>query len=106
MKKFYSVKGTSLVFDYMKKYLGIKFKGNITYTVSEVIFDIEDVTVKNLQYYIESLKSFLSSLLYYGDLIAEINKMNLILDNTIDISVGCDIQQYKEYHLSEVFKLD
>lgn len=109
VKLFYSVKGTPKIFEYMEKYLGIKFKGgidNIRYTVNEVIFDIDEISVDDIQTYIDSLKNFLSSLLYYGDLITEISKINLTIKDTINVSVITDIQKYKEYIITDIFNIE
>lgn len=108
VKLFYSVKGTAKVFEYMEKHLGIKFSGgidNIKYTVNEIIFNIDEVSTEDVQVFIDSMKNFLSSLLYYGSLITEISKINLNLESTINISVTTDIQKYKEYIITETFNL-
>lgn len=102
VKLFYSVKGTLKIFDYMKKYLGVKFSGNITYTINEVIFNIDEISTDNIQLYVDSMKGFLSSLLYYGDLVSEISKINLTLESNLTVSVTNDIQKYKEFTVTEL----
>ena len=103
---FYNVKGTRKVFDYMRDYLGISIKEDITYTVSSLVLNIDEISTTNIFTYIESLKSFLSSLLYYGDLVSEIKKISLMVNDSIKVSVSSAIQKYKEVNLEAIFDPD
>lgn len=105
VKLFYSVKGTSMIFDYMEKYLGIVFNGPVKYSVSEVIFDIKEITVKDAQLYVDCLKGFLSALLYYGDLIAKISTINFELSEVINVSITGNIKKYKKFDITETFNI-
>ena len=96
-KLFYSVKGTYLVFLYMKKYLKIDFIGEIKYTINHIQFEISEITTHDLSVYISRLKDFLASLLYYGDLEATINTINLRIEETISNSISVGIKRYKEF---------
>lgn len=104
---FYNVKGTRRVFDYMRDYLGISIKKEeITYTVSSLVLNIDEISTTNIFTYVESLKDFLSSLLYYGDLVSEIKKISLKVNDSIKVSISSVIQKYKEVNLEDVFDPD
>ena len=84
-KLFYSVKGTQKIFEYMHKYLGINFIGDVSYSINEVVFEIEEVTVTDISVYIKTLKEFLSALLYYYDLNIIIDLMNLKVSEVLSV---------------------
>lgn len=101
---FYSVKGTRKVFDFMREYLGISIDEKIVYTISSLVLNINEVSTTSIFNYVEALKGFLSSLLYYGDLVSEIKKMSLIIDDSINFYISYDIQKYKEELIQDVFE--
>lgn len=107
-KLFYSVKGTLKVFQYMEEYLGIEFKTNtegakFKYSINEVQFEIEEVTTTDISVYISRMKDFLSALLYYGDLGAIIDTVNLIISEEISNNGTLGINRYKEFTVTEVY---
>ena len=101
VKRFYSVKGTSFVFEYMEEYLNFKFSNGYHYSINEVIFEIDVVKTSDLSLYIKTLKEFLSSLLYYGDLVATIQRAELSIDETITSCVDYNFMKYREFAVSE-----
>lgn len=101
IKLFYSVKGSPQVFSFMKKFLGIKFKGDVSYTINSIKFEIEEFSTNDLQFFIDSLKDFLSVLLFYGDLRSDIKIINLNLQDNIKLSMAVNIQKYREYDVEE-----
>ena len=103
VRLFYSVKGTSKIFDYMERFLGVVFNGEVKYSVNEVIFDIKEITVKDAQLYVDCLKGFLSALLYYGDLIAKISTINFEISEVIEVSIAGNVNKYKEFDVIEIF---
>jgi hypothetical protein len=100
-KLFYSVKGTYLVFLYMKKYLKIDFIGKIKYNLNHIEFEISEIITNDLSMYISSLKGFLSTLLFYGDLAANINTINLKLEERVSNTISVGIKKYKEFTVTE-----
>ena len=99
-KLFYSVKGTLKVFDFMKKYLGLRIKDdNIFYNVRELRFTIEEVTLSEIDenIYYEALIDFLEALLYFGSASITIDLINLNISNTLKNYTGAHIETYKEY---------
>ena len=99
-KLFYSVKGTQKIFEYMHKYLGINFIGDVSYSINEVVFEIEEVTVTDISVYIKTLKEFLSALLYYYDLNIIIDLMNLKVSEVLSVYYSASAQKYKEFSVS------
>ena len=93
---FYSVKGTPLVFNYIEKYLGIKLN-NIIYTAETISFEIEEIKTNNINVFINSLRNFLSALLYFGEISSTIKMINLIIKGDIHTNVSTGIIRYKEY---------
>ena len=55
VKKFYSVKGTALVFEYMERYLNFSFVSGYKYSISGVEFTISYVKTTDLSIYIKTL---------------------------------------------------
>lgn len=100
---FYSVKGTPLVFDYIGKYLNIKIK-NIVYTAETISFEVEEITTYNINTFINSLRNFLSALLYYGELTSTIEMINLIIKGEIHTNVSSGIIRYKEFIIEETIE--
>ena len=98
---FYSVKGTPLVFDYIDKYLGIKFK-NIIYTAETISFEVEEIETYNINTFVNSLRNFLSALLYYGELSSTLEMINLIIKGEIHTNVSSGIIRYKEFIIEKI----
>lgn len=100
---FYSVKGTPLVFNYIEKYLGIKLK-NIVYTAETISFEVEGIETYNINSFINSLRNFLSALLYYGELTSTIEMINLIIKGEIHTNVSSGIIRYKEFIIDDIIE--
>lgn len=100
---FYSVKGTPVVFDYIEKYLNIKLK-NIIYTADTISFEIEKIDTYNINTFVNSLRNFLSALLYYGELTSTIEMINLIIKGEIHTNVSSGIVRYKEFIIDEIIE--
>lgn len=98
---FYSVKGTPLVFDYIEKYLNIKLR-NITYTAETISFEVEAIETYNINTFINSLRNFLSALLYYGELTSTLEMINLIIKGEIHTNVTSGIIRYKEFIIDKI----
>lgn len=104
VKLFYSVKGTKLVFAYLRDYLGLKFEGEIIYTVHKIDFTISEITTSNISLYVSSLKDFLSTLLYFGDLSVIIRAINLKVDENLVLNIHTDLScRYKEFSVTSEF---
>lgn len=100
---FYSVKGTPLVFNYIEKYLGIKLK-NIVYTAETISFEVEEIETFNINSFVNSLRNFLSALLYYGELTSTIEMINLIIKGEIHTNVSSGIIRYKEFIIDDIIE--
>lgn len=85
-KLFYSVKGTTTVLTYMKRYLGLKIVGDITYTPHHIEFYVEELEVADEGLFRDALEDFLSALLFYEELNVNFGKVVL--------SVRSDIKSY------------
>lgn len=104
-KLFYSVKGTSEVFRLMSEHLGVKFLGEISYTINSIDFELAEVTTGDISVYIKTMTDFLSSLMYYGDLAVDIEVVNLKISEEISNYMSVGIQRYQEYTVNEVFTI-
>ena len=100
---FYSVKGTPLVFNYIEKYLGIKLK-NIVYTAETISFEVEEIKTFNINSFVNSLRNFLSTLLYYGELTSTIEMIILIIKGEIHTNVSSGIIRYKEFIIDDIIE--
>lgn len=104
-KLFYSVKGTSKVFDYMKKYLGLNISGDIIYNPELTEIVISSIELDDESTFIESFQEFLKALLIFKDIQISIPEINLVLQDSINSTVGGQAVTYK-VTLSRVFSLD
>lgn len=85
---FYSVKGTLKVFEYMKKYLGLKIDGDIAYNVNEISLTVLDVNQTNEENFAESLSNFLKALIYFKDIRLSMGGVDLDIESSISNNVG------------------
>lgn len=96
---FYSVRGTRRVFDYISRYLGIKFIGNPVYTVKTISFSIQnDTTWYDVSLFNSYLLEFLECLLYYESISYKVD-LNLDIQETKDFYSGVKIMTYKVYKI-------
>lgn len=82
-KLFYSVKGTNLVFEYMKQYLNLTFEKDIKYTSERIEFSLVSLNTSDETLFRDLLEDFLDSLLFYSVLVLNIGIINVKIDNTI-----------------------
>ena len=87
------------VFDYITRYLEIKFIGNPIYTVKTVSFTIANQT----EWYDVSLFNtyfldFLNTLLYYENISYRVD-LGLEIKDTMDTYLGVGMKTYKIYRL-------
>ena len=96
---FYSVRGTRRVFDYIQRYLGIKFIGNPIYTVKSISFSIANQTEwYDVSLFNTYLLDFLSTLLYYESISYKVD-LNLEITETKDFYMGVGLKTYKVYKI-------
>lgn len=96
---FYSVRGTRRVFDYISRYLGIKFIGNPVYTVKTISFSIQnDTTWYDVSLFNSYLLEFLECLLYYESISYKVD-LNLNIIETKEFYCGIDVMTYKLYRI-------
>ena len=96
---FYSVRGTRRVFDYISRYLGIRFVGDPVYTIKTISFSIENDTAwYDVSLFNTYLIEFLDYLLYYESLNYKVN-FNLEITETKDFYCGIGAKTYKIYRL-------
>jgi len=93
---FYSVKGTIKVFEYMRRYLGLNFEGDIIYTTKYIEFKLSDISLTDEKMFYQYLKEFLDALLYFQELRIIIDAVNLVLSGNINNYVYSGITCYNE----------
>lgn len=96
---FYSVKGTLKVFEYMKKYLGLEFQGEIVYTTKYVEFSLKNLKVDDESIFSEAMRDFLNALLYFQEFIFNSNIIGISIESEIKNKLSAGIITY---HLEEV----
>jgi hypothetical protein len=99
VRLFYSVRGTRRVFDYIQRYLGIRFIGNPIYTVKSISFSIANQTEwYDVSLFNTYLVDFLNFLLYYEALSYKVD-LNLNITETKDLYLGIGMKTYKIYKI-------
>lgn len=85
---FYSVKGTYVVFEYLKKFDVLKL-GKITYTTKIIKLEIEEIP-GNLEkdYFCDLFEEFLAALLYFEKLYIIIDSVKLDINAVADTTIG------------------
>ena len=94
---FYSVKGTSKVFDYMKKYLGLSISGNIIHNSNYIEITLTSVNLNDEGGFVDAFRDFLEALLYFRELNIVIPEVNLQLKGNIDSEFGGEAVVYKVF---------
>lgn len=96
---FYSVRGTRRVFDYMSRYLGIKFVGSPVYTIKTISFSIaNDTSWYDISLFNSYLLEFLDCLLYYEELNYKVD-FGINIKETKDFYFGLGALTYKIYSI-------
>lgn len=98
---FYSVKGTTKVFDYMKNYLGLEFEGEIIYTTRYIEFTLKNLKVNDESLFYEYLEDFLSALLYFEEFRTTAKTIRLEIANKIENELSSGIVCYKSQEIEE-----
>ena len=94
---FYSVRGTRRVFDYISRYLGIRFIGNPIYTVKTISFSIANQTEwYDVSLFNSYLLEFLDTLLYYESISYKVD-LNLEVTENKELYFGAGVKTYKIY---------
>ncbi len=99
---FYSVKGTPHVFSLMKKYLDIDI-GSVEYDGIILKFFINSVTTSDEGHYLNCLRSFLGSLLFFNPDRSkiEIGTVKLKIIDSINSSLMSGVKNYLEYIIKD-----
>ena len=97
-RMFYSVRGTRKVFEYMRRYLGIVFKGEPVYTVKTLSFSIENQSEYDASLFSTYLIEFLNYLLYFESINYKPSS-ELTITEDIDFYCGIGLKTYKLYRL-------
>lgn len=92
---FYSVKGTKLVFDYMKKYLDLEFIGDVIYSPGYIEFQLETINIPDEPLFRDLLEGFLEALLFYWELEVNIAKLNLTVEDKITSYIQGGVITYR-----------
>lgn len=99
VRLFYSVRGTKRVFDYISRYLGIRFAGDPIYTSKSISFSIDNNTSSyDVSLFNTYLIEFLDTLLYYENLGYKVD-WNLDITGEEELYCGMNIMTYKLYKL-------
>lgn len=96
-KLFYSVKGTSKVFDYIKKYLGLEIVGDIKYSVDSLSLRISNVSQTDETNFSTSLQEFLEALLYFREFHLTMDGVEITIQSSINNNVGGDSLTYSVF---------
>ena len=96
-KLFYSVKGTSKVFDYIRKYLGLDIVGDINYSVRSLSMRISNVSQTDETTFSTSLEEFLEALLYFKEFHLEMDGVELTIKSSINNNVGGESITYTSF---------
>lgn len=97
-RMFYSVRGTRKVFEYMRRYLGIIFKGEPVYTVKTLSFSIENSSEYDASLFNTYLIEFLNYLLYFESINYKPSS-ELTITEKLDFYCGIGLKTYKLYIL-------
>ena len=96
---FYSVKGTPMVFDFIRYYLNFKF--DYSYDGRRLRMNIERVETTDENRFTKCLESFLSSLLFFNDssdkLDLKIKYTNLRIEESIESNLTAGLLLYRDY---------
>lgn len=103
-KLFYSVKGTSKVFEYINKYLGLDIVGDITYSVNSLSLRISNVSQTDETTFSTSLQEFLEALLYFREFHLEMDGVDLTIQSSISNNVGGESMTYSVF-TPKIFEL-
>lgn len=96
-KLFYSVKGTSKVFEYIKRYLGLDIVGDIKYSVDSLSLRISNVSQTDETNFSTSLQEFLEALLYFREFHLEMDGVEITIQSSISNNVGGDSLTYSVF---------
>ena len=96
-KLFYSVKGTRLVLDYMKKYLDLKFVGEIIYTPGYIKFSLDTINISDEYLFRDLMDGFLKALLFWSELYVNIAHLSLNIDETIESYIQGGVITFTTY---------
>ena len=98
---FYSLRGTRKLFDYMPRYLGIKFVGDPVYTTKSINFSIgNDTEWYDVSLFNTYLIDFLNCLLYYESLNYKVDLGLKIMEDK-KFYLGSGVMTYKIYEIEE-----
>lgn len=96
--RFYLEKGTPKIFELMRTLLNIPIKGNeVEYNVFEVVLNIGKVSTDNLDLYVDSLRGFIDSLIYYNYLTNTIDTMSLVIRGEFNTNITHSSHHYVEF---------
>lgn len=99
---FYSVRGTRRVFDYISRYLGIKFIGNPIYTIKSINFSIaNDTDWYDVSLFNSYLLDFLNYLLYYESISYKVD-LGLKITEEKEFYCGVGMLTYKLHNIEIV----
>lgn len=100
-KLFETVKGTKVVFDYMKKYLNdyLDIQGDPIYTGQYINIQFGQLTLTDEELFYTSLRNFLGALLVFEDLITNVGDLGLTIKDEITNYVAADVICYKKYNI-------
>lgn len=102
-KCFYSVKGTQVVFEYMRRYLDkLEVGEEVIYNGETLSISLKNVELSDEFIFQDALRKFLNALLYFKDFSINNNHVTLNIRSDIKNYIATGLVQYKEFLLEEV----
>lgn len=102
--KFFSLRGTLKIFEYMdqiKDILGVKIR-SYSYTITTLEIDFEEVETFDMNLFTSSALDFFKALLYFQEYLDIIESLKLDLVSEINIVLSGGFVSYNEYKIEEV----
>ena len=95
---FYSLCGTTQIFSYMSRYLGLKFEGDAVYTGKIISFTLSESPGEDVALFDKYLREFLDTLLYYESLQIGIKNLGILISENLDFYTGLGVVTYKYFN--------
>ena len=94
---FYSIKGTTKVFDYMHSFLGLQFEGDIVYTSKVLSFSLSGIKGSDASLFNSYLKEFIESLLYFETMDYKLSEISITIKSDTEAYTSNNIITYKRF---------
>ena len=96
---FYSLRGTTKVFEYMKSMLGLEFEGEVIYTTRTLGFTLAEIKGDDAAVFDQYLREFLGALVYFENLDYRVTNLTIRVENVVPFKVGAGLVTWKKHEL-------